>query len=98
MPQWPAWILIASAGVLLVVSATMEYRQRSERGPVAVVPTLPHAFAAAMLAGLAVAYLRMARSPGVAGWHSPVAFVVVLGLGVFLILLAGRRGERDRDR
>lgn len=66
MPPWPAWSLVVSAGALLVASSVLEYRQRSEQGPVAIVPTLPHAFAAAMLAGLAAAYLRLARSPGFA--------------------------------
>ena len=75
----------------------IEYRQRSDRGPVAMVPTLPYALGAALLAGMAPMYLRAARSPGVAWWHPPVTFVVVLVLGVLLILAACSRGERARD-
>ena len=96
MPQWPALILAVFAGVALTTGAVIEYRQRSSSGPVAVVPTLPHAFGAAVLAGLALAVLRVARNPSVAWWHSPLAFVLVLAVGVWLIIAVGNRAERNR--
>ncbi|HYQ02964.1 MAG TPA: hypothetical protein VER96_30035 [Polyangiaceae bacterium] len=80
-----------------MAASAIEYRQRSEAGPVALVPTLPYALAAAMLAGMVPMYLRAARGSGVAWWNAPLTFVVVLVVGVLLILAAGNRGESDRD-
>jgi len=98
MPQWLAFVLAVFAGVALIAGAVKEHRQRSSSGPIGVVPTLPLAFGAAMLAGLALAVLRVARSPMVAWWHSPLAFALVLAVGVWLIVGVGNRAERKRKQ
>lgn len=56
MPQWPGWIFLFLAA-LQVGFGVIEYRQGRERGPVALVPTLPHAFGASVLATLGCAAL-----------------------------------------
>ncbi len=98
MPQWLASILIVLAGAALTAGVVIEYDQRSSSGPIAIVPTLPHAFSAALLTALALTILRIARQPWVAWWHVPLGFTFVLALGVWLILAAGKRAERKRKR
>jgi hypothetical protein len=98
MLQWPALILAVLGGVALAIGAVIEHGQRSNSGPIGVVPTLPHAFGAAMLVGMAIALLRIARNPVVTWWHVPLGFVLVLGLGVWLIVTVGSRAERNRKQ
>lgn len=89
-------ILAAVAAVTLAIGIVLEYRQRSESGPVALAPTLQYALGAALVAAFAVAFLRVAGSAWVAWWHPIVVFAVVLAVGGWMITAGSRRGEKRR--
>jgi hypothetical protein len=94
MPQWPGLALISLAMLQIVFGSTVEYRQRRERGPVAIAPTLQHAIGAGLLAALGFADLVLAKNAFVRWWFVPVAFVLTLAVGVAAIVAAGRHAER----
>jgi hypothetical protein len=92
MPQWPGLFLLLLAALQIGFGAVIENRQRRERGPVAIVPTLQHAIGASILATLGCAALKLA---GVLSWWPvPAAFVSTLLVGAAIIIGAGRLAER----
>ena len=92
MPQWPGLLLLFLAAVQIGFGAVIEHRQRRERGPVAIVPTLPHAVGASILSALGCAFLALAG--GLRWWLAPAAFVSTLLVGAAVIVGAGRLAER----
>ena len=87
MPQWPGLLFLLLAALQVGFGALLENRQRRERGPVAIVPTLPHAVGGSILATLGCAALALA---GVLSWWLvPAAFVSTLLVGAAVIIGAG---------
>jgi hypothetical protein len=91
MPKWPGLILLLLAALQVGFGAWIENRQRRERGPVAIVPTLPHAIGASILAALGCAALTLAGV--LTWWLVPAGFVSTLLVGATVIIAAGRGPE-----
>jgi tellurite resistance protein TehA-like permease len=88
MPHWLGLILLLLAAFQIGFGALIESRQRRERGPVAIVPTVPHAVGASISAALGCSALTIG---GVLSWWLvPVAFVSTLAVATIVIVYAGR--------
>ncbi len=89
--------LFAVALAALAWGMVTEHRQRRETGPVAMVPTLPFAWQAAMIVTIGLVLLRRDAPWAALPWG--MYLVVLVGAataGSALVLLAGRLGERGR--
>lgn len=98
MSELLGYFFLTLSAAALLFGVLIEHQQRSETGPVAIVPTLPHAVASGLCAAIGVAALCIARNRSAAWWLPPVAFVLVLMLGTWLIIAVGARAERRRQR
>ena len=88
-----AFAMLAFAVVAMTFGLYVEVGQRRERGPVAIVPTLPHAWGAAMLVTLGLGVHPGVRLPM---WAYPM---VGIGAAIALsatMIAAGWFAERTR--
>jgi len=94
---WLGVALFALGVGALVVGAAIEFDQRRQSGPIAFTPTLQYALMSGLLAAMGMATLRLAY-PWIHGWCSPVAFVLALAFGIWLLGAVARHAETKRQR
>ena|SRR5258705_2761643 len=80
----------------LLAGMAIEYEQRRESGPVALVPTLQYAGAFGLLLVIGLTVLHLAREWPDRWWWIPIFGLAAMAVGGWAIAGAGRMAERRR--